>query len=93
MTLGTVKALAQELGFHMGEAELAEYHDALMPSIGAYNAIDRMAQELPPATGRPATTTRTTPGTSGPRSRARRAASSRANGSRSRTTCASPGCR
>jgi amidase len=55
MTLGTVKAptraqlaaLAQELGFHMSEAQLAEYQDGLAPSIEAYNAVDRMAQELP----------------------------------------------
>ncbi|HZA65870.1 MAG TPA: amidase [Geminicoccaceae bacterium] len=56
MTLGTVKAptlaqlgaLADELGFHMGEADLAAYREGILPSIDAYNAIDRMPQELPP---------------------------------------------
>jgi amidase len=56
MALGTVKAptpaqlaaLATELGFHMSEAQLADYHEGLLPSIAAYNAVDRMAQELPP---------------------------------------------
>ena len=56
MTLGTVKAptaaqlkaLADELGFGMGEAELAAFGELMRPSIDAYNAVDRMAQELPP---------------------------------------------
>ena len=78
MALGTVKAptpaqlaaLATELGFHMSEAQLADYHEGLLPSIAAYNAVDRMAQELPPvkyprtrAIGRATRRTVTAPGT------------------------------
>ena len=56
MALGTVKAptpaqlaaLATELGFHMSEADLTAYRESLLPSLDAYNAVDRMAQELPP---------------------------------------------
>ena len=39
-------ALATELGFHMSEADLAAYHEALLPSIEAYNAVDQMAQDV-----------------------------------------------
>ena len=53
---GTVKAptpaqlaeLAGELGFSMDEAELAIHLAAMGPNIEAYNAVDQMAQELPP---------------------------------------------
>src|SRR5918994_4415276 len=56
MTLGTVKAptpaqlqaLATDLGFDMSEADLATFGELMRPSIDAYNAVDRMAQELPP---------------------------------------------
>jgi amidase len=56
MTLGTVKAptaaqlqaLAADLGFDMSEADLATFGELMRPSIDAYNAVDRMAQELPP---------------------------------------------
>jgi amidase len=58
MTLGTVKAptpaqleaLAADLGFDMSEADLATFGELMRPSIEAYNAVDRMAQELPPVT-------------------------------------------
>jgi amidase len=58
MTLGTVKAptpaqleaLAADLGFDMSEADLATFGELMRPSIDAYNAVDRMAQELPPVT-------------------------------------------
>ncbi|MDH3691051.1 MAG: amidase [Gammaproteobacteria bacterium] len=56
MTLGTVKAptpaqlaeLADELGFSMSDEELAVHLEAMRPNIDAYNAVDRMPQELPP---------------------------------------------
>jgi amidase len=56
MTLGTVKAptpaqleeLAAELGFAMSEEELAAHLEAVRSNIGAYNAIDRLPQTLPP---------------------------------------------
>jgi amidase len=56
MTLGTVKAptptqlaeLAEELGFSMSAEDLAVHLEAMRPNIDAYNAVDRMAQELPP---------------------------------------------
>ena len=55
MTLGTVKAptfaqlqaLSEDLGFDMSEADLATFGELMRPSIEAYNAVDRMAQELP----------------------------------------------
>jgi amidase len=56
MTLGTVKAptpaqlaeLAEELGFSMDDEDLALHLAAMRPNIDAYNAVDRMPQELPP---------------------------------------------
>jgi amidase len=56
MTLGTVQAptpaqlaeLAGELGFSMDADELAIHLAAMAPNIEAYNAVDQMAQELPP---------------------------------------------
>ena len=47
-TAAQMKALAADLGFAMGEAELATFGELMRPSIDAYNAVDRMAQELPP---------------------------------------------
>jgi amidase len=55
MTLGTVKAptteqlrdVAADLGMSFSDADLATHLAALGPSIGAYNLIDRMADELP----------------------------------------------
>ena len=56
MTLGTVKAptpaqlraLSEDLGFDLSETDLATFGELMRPSIDAYNAVDRMAQELPP---------------------------------------------
>ena len=56
MSLNTVKVptleqlgeVAAELGFAFAEADLAAHHDALMPAFEAYNALDRMPDELPP---------------------------------------------
>src|SRR5918996_3819011 len=56
MAMGTVKAptpaqlaaLADELGFHMSDAELADHLAAMRPNIDAYNVVDRMTQALPP---------------------------------------------
>jgi amidase len=56
MTIGTVKAptpaqlqaLAADLGFGTSEADLATFGELMLPSIDAYNAVDRMAQELSP---------------------------------------------
>jgi amidase len=56
MAMGTVKAptpaqlaaLADELGFHMSDVELADHLAAMRPNIDAYNVVDRMTQALPP---------------------------------------------
>ena len=84
----------------MSETDLAIFGELMRPSIDAYNAIDRMAQELPPVEYP------RTPGyrPGGEENRygawyvkttieGARAASSKASGSRSRTMCASPECR
>jgi amidase len=47
-TAAQLKALADDLGFNLSEAELAAFGELIGPSIDAYNAVDRMAQELPP---------------------------------------------
>jgi amidase len=55
MTLGTVKAptpddlreIAADLGMSFSDNELAQHLAALMPSIAAYNIIDRMSDEKP----------------------------------------------
>jgi amidase len=47
-TPAQLKELADDLGFDLDEAELAAFHELIGPSIDAYNAVDRMAQELPP---------------------------------------------
>jgi amidase len=47
-TAAQLKALADDLGFNLSEAELAAFGELMRPSIDAYNAVDRMAQELPP---------------------------------------------
>jgi amidase len=48
-TPAQLKELADDLGFDLDEAELAAFGELIGPSIDAYNAVDRMAQELPPA--------------------------------------------
>jgi amidase len=56
MTLSTVKAptpaqlrtLSENLGFDMSETDLATFGELMRPAIDTYNAVDRMAQELPP---------------------------------------------
>jgi len=58
MPLGTVKLptlemlreVAEELGMHMGDDELAAHRAALADSIAAYNLIDTLPDELPPVT-------------------------------------------
>jgi amidase len=47
-TPAQLKELADDLGFDLDEAELAAFGELIGPSIDAYNAVDRMAQELPP---------------------------------------------
>ena len=55
MTTGTVKtptqhqlrAVAADLGMSFSDSDLAEHLVALGPSIAAYNALDRMTDELP----------------------------------------------
>jgi amidase len=47
-TPAQLKVLADDLGFDLSEAELAAFGELIGPSIDAYNAVDRMAQELPP---------------------------------------------
>ena len=59
MSLNTIKVptleqlgeVAAELGFSFPQADLVAHHDALMPAFEAYSTIDRMPDELPPATG------------------------------------------
>src|ERR1700722_8244609 len=58
MTLSTVKAptpeqlreTAADLGLTFTDADLAEHLAALLPSIAAYNIIDKMPDEKPPVT-------------------------------------------
>jgi amidase len=58
MTLGTVKVpttdqlrdVAADLGMSFSDEDLATHLAALVPSIGAYNIVDRMADELPRVT-------------------------------------------
>jgi amidase len=58
MTLSTVKAptpeqlreTATELGLTFTDADLAEHLAALLPSVAAYNIIDKMPDEKPPVT-------------------------------------------
>jgi amidase len=47
-TPAQLKEIAGDLGFDLSEAELAAFGELIGPSIDAYNAVDRMAQELPP---------------------------------------------
>ena len=47
-TLEQLRAVAAELGFAFPEADLAAHHEALLPAFAAYNALDRMPDELPP---------------------------------------------
>jgi amidase len=47
-TPAQLKEIAGDLGFNLSEAELAAFGELIGPSIDAYNAVDRMAQELPP---------------------------------------------
>ena len=47
-TPAQLKELADDLGFGMSEADLTAFGELMGPSIDAYNAVDRMAQELPP---------------------------------------------
>jgi amidase len=59
-TLEQLREVAGELGFTFPDADLAAHHDALIPAFAAYNALDRMPDELPAVTyprlpgGRPA---------------------------------------
>ncbi len=58
MTTGTVKTptldqlrdVAGSLGFTMGDGELAQHLECLVPSFAAYNLLDRMADDIPAAT-------------------------------------------
>jgi amidase len=47
-TLAQLGEVAAELGFTIGEADLAAHREALLPAIGAYNLVDRLPDELPP---------------------------------------------
>ena len=49
-TLDQLRATANALGFTMGDAELAEHLECLLPGFAAYNVVDRMADEMPPVT-------------------------------------------
>ena len=56
MSLDTVKAptleqlgeVAEELGFAFAPEDLAAHREALLPSIAAYNLVDRLPDEVPP---------------------------------------------
>ncbi len=58
MTLGTVKVptidqlkeVAEDLGFSMSEADLAQHHETMHGYVAAYNIIDRMPDEVPQVT-------------------------------------------
>jgi amidase len=47
-TLAQVRDVAAELGMTFSDEELMAHHQALLPGIGAYNQLDRMADEQPP---------------------------------------------
>jgi amidase len=49
-TLAQLGEVAAELGFTMGEADLAQHLEALQASLGAYNLVDQMPDELTPVT-------------------------------------------
>ncbi len=108
MPLGTLKLptvdqlrdVAADLGMTFSDDDLAQHRDCLVGGIAAYNIIDQMPDEIPavayprlPGTRPCAEATSMGHGTSRPPSRARRRASSKASGSRSRTTSWSPACR
>ena len=46
-TLAQLREVATALGFTMGDAELGEQLQCLLPSFAAYNLVDRMTDELP----------------------------------------------
>ena len=48
-TLEQLGEVADELGFTFPEADLAAHHEALLPAFEAYNQLDRMPDEVPPA--------------------------------------------
>ena len=95
-----LRAVAGELGFSLTDADLETFRGLLEETVAAYDVVDRLPDELPPVRypRTPGHEPReeenpTTPGTSGPPSKARRTARSRASASRSRTTSAWPECR
>ena len=49
-TTDQLRDVAADLGFSFSDSELAEHHAALLPSMDAYNLIDRMTDELPTVT-------------------------------------------
>src|SRR6266850_7970316 len=49
-TLAQLGEVAAELGFTFTEGDLAAHHEALTPAFEAYNALDRVPDELPPVT-------------------------------------------
>ena len=86
-TLDQLRETAGQLGLTFPEADLAAHHTALIPALAAYNALDRMPDELPPVIYprvpgcRPAPAeNRYGPGTSRPISRVPLPESSRARG-------------
>lgn len=99
-TLDQLRSVAEDLGMHMGDAELKSYDALMQAHYAAYDAVDAMPDYVP-AVKYPRTPgyrpegeeNKFTPGTSRPRSRARRTASLPARRSRSRTTSRSPACR
>jgi amidase len=99
-TPAQLKEIAGELGFDLSEAELAAFGELIGPSIDAYNAVDRMAQELPPVKYQRSPGYRPSDEENphgawyvGTTIEGAPVASSRARRSRSRTTYASPTCR
>ena len=47
-SLEQLRDVAAELGLSLSDADLSAHREALLPSFGAYNLLDRMPDELPP---------------------------------------------
>src|SRR2546429_5307041 len=46
-TLDQLRSVAEDLGMHMGEAELKSYDALMQANYGAYDAVDAMADYVP----------------------------------------------
>ena len=74
-----LKRIAEEMNLSLTESDIASFLALMKPSIDGYNVVDQLPDNLPPVKyprtpgyrPRGPRTTRTTPGTTRPRSRAR----------------------